>query len=308
MKKNINTTFNDIINNVNDIDTLTEIQQMFVESCNRRKEILEVKENAKNLNIPSYLYIKESFENMSETLFKTPKGRKLISKYISEHKSNKDITKLYQIYENISNADKTINIVNMIQDMKNIVGNIKEHNLKKGTERLGNILKEAYVLIGKDAENLLSENKRPNLPDYVNYVFTNELNMNNVVTYNKCINEIKSYVDENTVKGIKLKSNKLNLEECYQKYNELMNSETLSEDSMKIINEIKNSENRSDVFEKYKNECLAIIEEAINTNIEQSVCDKLYEFKDKISNKVYNEKTLGEDVSNFIELKNLVKE
>lgn len=308
MKKNINTTFNDIINNVNDIDTLTEIQQMFVESCNRRKEILEVKENAKNLNIPSYLYIKESFENMSETLFKTPNGRKLISKYISEHKSNKDITKLYQIYENISNADKTINIVNMIQDMKNIVGNIKEHNLKKGTERLGNILKEAYVLIGKDAENLLSENKRPNLPDYVNYVFTNELNMNNVVTYNKCINEIKSYVDENTVKGIKLKSNKLNLEECYQKYNELMNSEALSEDSMKIINEIKNSENRSDVFEKYKNECLAIIEEAINTNIEQSVCDKLYEFKDKISNKVYNEKTLGEDVSNFIELKNLVKE
>jgi DNA-directed RNA polymerase delta subunit len=47
-----------------------------------------------------------------------------------------------------------------------------------------------------EAKNLLSENKNKELPDYVNYVFTNTLKMDNMVRYNKCINEIKAFVDQ----------------------------------------------------------------------------------------------------------------
>ena len=125
MKKNISI---DTINSINNIDELKKLQETLNEACNKRMSVLNVKAEAENLDIPSYLYIKESFENMSETLFNSAKGRKLIGKYIREHKMNKELSKLFHIYENLAKADKTINVTTMIQDMKNMVGEINENN------------------------------------------------------------------------------------------------------------------------------------------------------------------------------------
>jgi hypothetical protein len=301
MKKNISI---DTINSINNIDELKKLQETLNEACNKRMSVLNVKAEAENLDIPSYLYIKESFENMSETLFKSAKGRKLIGKYIREHKMNKELSKLFHIYENLAKADKTINVTTMIQDMKNMVGEINENKLNAGIDNLKKLLKESYITIGENAKDLLSENKNGGITQYVDYVFTTPLKMDNVVKYNKCINEIKSYVDNNEVKGVTFKkATQVDVDECYARYNNL-----LSDDNTEILKEIREAENKELVFEKYKNECLASIDEAIKTDIDQFSCDKLYEFKTKIQNKMYNEETLGLDISNFIELKNVVKE
>ena len=299
MKKNISL---ETVNSINNIDELKKFQETLNEACNKRMSVLNIKNEAEQLEVPSYLFIKESFENMSEKLFNSNKGRKLIGKYIREHKMNKELSKMFHIYENISKADKTINVTNMIQDMKNMVGSINEEKLNKGLENLKKLLKECYIVVGTDAKSLLSENKT--LSKYVDYVFTNSLKMDNVVMYNKCINEIKSYVDKNEVKGVAFKEvSNVNIDECYSRYNEL-----LSDENHDIIKEIKDAENKEVVFEKYKNDCIATIEEAIKTDIDQTSCDKLFEFKTKIENKQFNEETLGLDISNFIELKNVVKE
>ena len=299
MKKNISL---ETVNSINNIDELKKFQETLNEACNKRMSVLNIKNEAEQLEVPSYLFIKESFENMSEKLFNSNKGRKLIGKYIREHKMNKELSKMFHIYENISKADKTINVTNMIQDMKNMVGSINEEKLNKGLENLKKLLKECYIVVGTDAKSLLSENKT--LSKYVDYVFTNSLKMDNVVMYNKCINEIKSYVDKNEVKGVAFKEvSNVNIDECYSRYNEL-----LSDENHDIIKEIKEAENKEVVFEKYKNDCIATIEEAIKTDIDQTSCDKLFEFKTKIENKQFNEETLGLDISNFIELKNVVKE
>lgn len=299
MKKNV--TF-DTINSINNIDELKKYQEALNEACEKRMEKLNVKEEASKLEIPSYLFIKESFENMSEKLFSTAKGRRIIGRYVREHKMNSELSKMFRIYENISKADKTINVTTLIQDMKNMVGDINEGKLNAGIDNLKKLLKESYILIGTEAKSLLSENKE--LSNYVDYVFTNTLKMDNVVRYNKCINEIKMYVDNNEVKGISFKkATQVNVDECYARYNELLSGE-----DAEILKEIKNAENKETIFEKYKNECLVSIDEAIKTDIDQASCDKLYEFKTKIQNKTYNEETLGLDISNFIELKNIVKE
>ena len=120
----------------------------------------------------------------------------------------------------------------------------------------------------------------------------------------RSINEIKSFVDGNEVKGVSFKkATQVNVDECYARYNKL-----LSDDNTEILKEIREAENKEIVFEKYKNECLASIDEAIKNDIDQASCDKLYEFKTKIQDKKYNEESLGLDISNFIELKNIVKE
>ena len=117
---------------------------------------------------------------MADKLFATAKGRKLIGRYVKEHKTNKDLNKMFHIYENLNKADKTINVINMIQEMKNMVGDINEFKLQKGIDNLKNIIKESYVLIGVEAKSLLSENKHADLPNYVDYVFTNTLKIDNM--------------------------------------------------------------------------------------------------------------------------------
>lgn len=298
-----NNVFFENINSFKNIDELKEFQAKINEACENKMLELNVKNEAKELELPSYLFIKESFENMSDTLFTTEKGRKLIGRYIKEHKNNKELNKMFHIYENLSKADKTINVINMIQGMKEMVGEINEKKLSIGIENLKKIIRESYVLIGVNAKNLLSENKNKELPNYVNYVFTNTLKMDNMVKYNKCINEIKAFVDNNAITEVSFKSpTRVDIDECYARYNELLTDES------DIVKEIRESVNKEDVFRKYKESCLAAIESTISSNIHQDTCDKLYEFKTRIMNKNYNEETLGEDISNFIELENTVKE
>ena len=298
-----NNVFFENINSFKNIDELKEFQAKINEACENKMLELNVKNEAKELELPSYLFIKESFENMSDTLFTTKKGRKLIGRYIKEHKNNKELNKMFHIYENLSKADKTINVINMIQGMKEIVGEINEKKLSIGIENLKKIIRESYILIGVNAKNLLSENKNKELPNYVNYVFTNTLKMDNMVKYNKCINEIKAFVDNNAITEVSFKSpTRVDIDECYARYNELLTDES------DIVKEIRESVNKEDVFRRYKESCLAAIESTISSNIHQDTCDKLYEFKTRIMNKNYNEETLGKDISNFIELENTVKE
>lgn len=300
MKKEVTLEY---IKSIKNIDELTSLQQALNEACEERRVVLNVNDEANNLEFPSYLFIKESFENMADKLFTSKKGRKLIGRYIREHKNNKELSKLFHIYENISKADKTINTITLIQEMKNMVGNINDEKLNKGVESLKAIIRESYKVIGVEAKNLLSENTNNDICQYVDYVFKNDVKIDNVVKYNKCINEIKNHIDKNSVSGVQFTSvNVNNIDEAYKRYNEI-----LSEDNV-IIKEIKESANKQDVFEKYKAECLTVLEQSIKTDIDQASCDKLFEFKTKIMNKTYNEETLGLDIANFIELKETIKQ
>ena len=82
--------------------------------------------------------------------------------------------------------------------------------------------------------------------------------------------------------------------------------DSLTDEEMALVKEVYESENKELVFEKYKNQCLDNINEAINRTEEQESCDRLYEFKERVNAKEYKYETLGEDVANFIELGKLV--
>lgn len=310
MKRNTkNSTINEMVNNIKDIEQLKDFQKTINEACEKRMSVLNVKEEAAKLEIPSYFFIKESFENMAKHLVKTQKGKKLIAKYIKEHKNNKELNKLFHIYENLSKADKTINVIRLVESMKSIVGDINENKLNDGIEKLKDVLRESYIAVGVEAKNLLSENKNPELHNNVNYVFTNSLKMSNMVTYNRCINEIKNYVDSNDIREHKFSFTKnSSLEECFSRYDNFFSEENLSDEGLKIINEIRESENKEEIYEKYKAECLKALEERLVNESHQETYNRLVEFKNKIINKGYNSDSLGTDIANFIELKELVKE
>ena len=74
--------FNDITK-VKDMTTLNLLRENFETAYNNQKEQIEIADMVKGLNGKSFGFIKESFENLSERLFKTKSGRNLIRKYIS---------------------------------------------------------------------------------------------------------------------------------------------------------------------------------------------------------------------------------
>ena len=91
--------------------------------------------------------------------------------------------------------DKTINVIRLLINEISCWGQKLNLTLKNK-----DILRESYIAVGVEAKNLLSENKNPDLHNNVNYVFTNSLKMSNMVTYNRCINEIKKYVESNDIR------------------------------------------------------------------------------------------------------------
>lgn len=300
-------TLYESIKGINDIDILNEMRNKFNAACEKREKELTVIAEAEKLNDSSFFTIKESFANLCPTLIKTKKGISLIKKFVNEHKSNKELQKMYGIYENISSVDNSINIDNFINEMKTIVGEIDFKTLNEGISNLRTILKEGYIEVGETAKNAISEPNKGMLEESVNYVFGNKKSLDNISRYALCMNEIKKYISENKIKGLSFKKN-IDIDKILENFNTEFSIETLGEENFTLIKEINESTDKKSLFERYKDECITKIDEAVKKDINQSNCNQLVEFKTRILKKEYNPDTLGLDIANFIELGNTVSE
>lgn len=296
------------IRSIKDINTLNNLRNEFNTICEEHEKHLQAIEESKSIDSNSFLYIKESFNNLSEKLFSTKEGRKIMGRYINEHKLNKDLRKMFFIYENISKANRTLNLDKLLDEMKEMVGKINESHFNKGLSKLNELLKEAYILVGIESADLLSKHNDNILDESVKYIVTNPKKLDNLAHYNICLNEIKKYIDKNEISTPVFENKLVSPEDVIKEFNEKYSKETLGEENYNLLMEIKNSNDKSNIFEKYKQSCLATIDEAINKNEKQAICDQLFEFKTRITRKEYNSETLGTDVANFIELEKMVKE
>jgi hypothetical protein len=304
MKRN---TLYESIKNINDIESLLSLRDDFNAVCEKREKELQVIAESEKLNTNSFLFIKESFANLSPSLIKTKKGASIINKYVNEHKKNRELQKMFLVYENLTTANKTMNLDSFINEMKEMVGNIDTKALNRGISRLNTILKEGYVEVGEEAKNALSTHNNEVLDESVKYVFNNTKKLDNITRFNLCVNEIKNFINENKVQPISFKS-KVNADEILENFNREFSADNMSEDDYKLTKLIYESENKEELFETYKNECLNKINEVIKNDPSQDTCDQLVEFRTRISKKEFNPDTIGLDIANFIELGNTISE
>jgi hypothetical protein len=300
-------TLYETIKNINDIDTLLSLKNEFNTVCEKREKELQVIAESEKLNTNSFLFIKESFANLSPSLIKTKKGATIINKYVNEHKKNKELQKMFLVYENLTTANKTMNLDDFINEMKEMVGNIDTKALNEGISRLNTILKEGYVEVGEEAKNAISTHNNEVLDESVKYVFNNTKKLDNITRFNLCVNEIKNFINENKVQPISFKS-KVSVDEILENFNREFSAENMSEEDYKLTKLIYESENKEELFETYKNECINKINEVIKNDPSQETCDQLLEFRTRISKKEFNPDTIGLDIANFIELGNTILE
>ena len=253
---------------IKDIDALDIIENKISNALNERRKELKLNVEAFNATNDSFIYIKESIENMSPVLFKTKQGRKILSCYKNIVNSNKDLKKLFEAYNNITSLNNKENINNVLKDIKKHTGVLNTKCINEGINELNGVLFAAYKELGDNAVNYLFTEKKE-FGNAIRYILENKEKLTNISKFNNAGNIIKEEIN---------KTSPINDDNTYTEI----------------------TENKEIVFNTYKNECLKKLTESISLLSDESDINKIQAIYEQVENKKFNDETVDNDIVNLI--------
>lgn len=294
----------------NNISALNELKNDLIKRIDNRIDEIKVESESKKLKDSSFGYIKNSFENLSESLFETKKGRQIIGDYVNKIKNSNNLYIMHSIYENLrksgTNSDCDYIIDSIINAKKNLTPTINED-----ISSLSNILCKAYKLVGKSAKDLLpSVNEK--LDNAINYIVNHEQSIENASEYGQAIKILKEEISSNKGENLLL-SQKSELSEDIESLINEFNakySNSLTSEDKKIINKIASASNKIDLFIESKNNCCTVLIEAKNeleSKGDKKAALRLDEILQKIVSKHFSEESLLTDIINLNEIERIFK-
>ena len=296
--------------NIQNLNTVSEIEKTrneLIEALDNRLDFVTNCINADKVSHKSFGYIKEAFENISPKLFSTKQGKGVIKEYTNTIKTNKNLSSMHSIYENLRKADSSADLDFFIKTITNVDWNIDTKTLSEDTYKLGRILAEGLIYIGKEAFSLLPEEQK-DYSEAVEYIIEHKMTRNNIAEYSNAVKTIKEgLIKKESVDRIKLK--KVDIDELVESmitdFNEKY-ANKLTEAEYNAIKELCESEDREKVFESYKTSCIEKLHEAkkrYETDKNQDAVEKLKTIIEQVDNKKYSLDSLTTDISKFVELK-----
>lgn len=296
--------FNDITK-VKDMTTLNLLRENFETAYMNQKEQIEIADMVKSLNGKSFGFIKESFENLSERLFKTKSGRNLIRKYISCIKENNELSKMHALYECVRKADKNLDIDAYLHEATSMIGVIDNKKYAAATKQLAGILGEAYVKLGKESSDDFASSDNT-INEAIDYVATHKRSLKNLAESSACFNVIKEAIKNSDVEYVFTKDNGdfITTESAINEFNQKY-GEALDESSQNLVKELMNSEDKEGLFNKYKDDCVKKINEKksyFEKNGDATSSERLGIILEKVNNRKYNAETVNTDVFNLLEM------
>lgn len=298
-------------NNIHTLKTIKEVEDYRAqvnEACDERVKYINTLIKGSDLSKKSFGYIKECFETLSPKLFETKEGKKIIKNYIDFVKSNKNISSLHAIYENIRKSNKNTDVDFLIESITNQDWGINKNTLASDVESFGKILAEAYIYLGNEVDEMLPQEKEE-FSNAVYYIAENKPSKKNLYEYSTAVKIIKENISKVESNEKLFESGNLDgiVEKMLNEFNEKYSSE-LTDEEKTALKELSLSENREEVFNKYKDSCRNKIEEARNifvSNGDKSSSDRLSRVLEQINTKTYCKETVGDDVCNLIGLSNI---
>lgn len=297
--------------NINDFKTIQEVEdyrKKINEACDKRTDFIVLCEKADKLSQKPFGYIKDCFEAIAPELFESKEGKKIMAKYSKTVRERKNLSTLHNLYENIRKSGKDMDIDFFANNIANTDWNVDKKTLSEDTLKVGRILAEGYLYLGKNAEDLFpTENIA--LESAVSYIAENKKTNKNIAEYSNAIKVIKENAtnkdsEENVFESIDLDTLVKNL---LQEFNKKYSSE-LTEEEANALREVSSSENREEVFNKYKNACQNKLSESkkdFEEKGDKNSSDRMTAILEQVSNKTYSLENLGNDICGFIELKNI---
>lgn len=284
-------------------DKLVSIKNKFDTLMENKIRLVEDKEALRAINDMPFYKVKNLFEGMSEKIFIDENNKKLIGKYIQVIKENKPLATLSRITEMVNKAEIPDN-VDTTSYLNECIRLIVSQNGKKLNEALVQLRKivrecaKVALLSASDIENL-SNGSNNAVNESFNYIISNKVSPNTLNEYLSNFTTVKNYLTEN--KSYKSDENK----ETTSTFDDVI-TENLEEWEKTAVNDIAlnslSGKNGAELFERYKNECISLIQESIDDEDLENRA-RLETMKLQLEGKQYNSNTYVDDILKLSELK-----
>ena len=268
------------------------------------KEILE------SLYKQPFGAIKNVFEGVTDKLYESAEGKKVIAKYVKAIRECKNASDAYSVHEFVYHSPNVDNPERFLNEAVSMTEGFDRKAFVAEKKKIAGIVAEAVRLAGKDAEFVKGEiEKNLEINEAIDYIISNKRSFNNLSEYvnkfsrvEKCLSEnMQEKPNEYTGKsGVELLSD---LNEAFEGLDDW------EKDAIREVTLWKMSKaDMSELFEKKKNECLNKLDETIDEENSVETKSHLENMRNQLSEKQYNEDTIVEDIVTLAELNKTLNE
>lgn len=294
-------------NDCNDVKKLkTEINNI-LES---RIQKLELESALKNLSAQPFGAIKNVFEGITDKLYETTEGKKIIGKYVRAIRENKNTADAYSVYEFVYHSPHVSNPNMLLTEALYMVSGMDKQQFAEGKKKIAEIVAEGINLVGKDA-NFVDENinRGYGINEAIDFLMLNPKNFENLDEYINKFSYVENHLTENMAEKPTESASKTG-KELIDSLNEAMDG--LNSWEKEAISDITlaklSNRDMSELFEEYKNGCIEKIDENIEKGATTEEKSRLETMKKQLSEKQYSEENLYEDIVTLSELKATLSE
>lgn len=291
-------------NNISELERIRKVFNSVVDKEQELNRIHSLKESVEELSIPE---LKQVYESISDKLYATDGGKKLLSKYIKLVTENKTMQTEYVIVNGIYSPMDVMDTPMYITELFDIHGKRdKEYKAKKG--KLVDLLKECIDTVNvssSDLENIINESKN-DVNSSIEYLLSVKRTASNVNDRVKSMKLLEGKVNDANIVNESVVDNR----KASELVNDLSNiTDGLEEWQKRVVNDISKyileNKTKEDLFNDYKAECINTINESIN-NTEDGNFETVSQLKgmvSQLSEKKYNKETVNEDLFMLSELR-----
>ena len=291
-------------NNINELERIREAFNSVVDKEQELNRIHSLKESVEELSIPE---LKQVYESISDKLYATDCGKKLLSKYIKLVAENKTVRTEYAIVNGIYAPMDVMDAPMYLSELFDIHGKRdKEYNEKKG--QVVDLLKECIDTVNmssSDLENIINESKN-DVNSSIEYLLSVKRTASNVNDRVKSMKLLEGKVNDANIVNESIVDSRT----ASELINDLSNiTDGLEEWQKRVVNDISKyileNKTKEDLFNDYKAECINTINESIN-NTEDGNFETVSQLKgmvSQLSEKKYNKETVNEDLFMLSELR-----
>lgn len=291
-------------NNISELERIREAFNSVVDKEQELNRISSLKESVEELSIPE---LKQVYESISDKLYATDGGKKLLSKYIKLVTENKTMQTEYVIVNGIYSPMDVMDTPMYIVELFDIHGKRdKEYKAKKG--QVADLLKECIDMVNMssyDLENIINESKN-DVNSSIEYLLSVKRTASNVNDRVKSMKLLEGKVNDANIVNESIVDNR----KASELVNDLSNiTDGLEEWQKRVVNDISKytleNKTKEDLFNDYKEECINTINESIN-NTEDGNFETVSQLKgmvSQLSEKKYNKETVNEDLFMLSELR-----
>lgn len=290
--------------NINELERIRKAFNSVVDKEQELNRIHSLKESVEELSIPE---LKQVYESISDKLYATDGGKKLLSKYIKLVTENKTMQTEYVIVNGIYSPMDVMDTPMYITELFDIHGKRdKEYKAKKG--QVVDLLKECIDTVNmssSDLENIINESKN-DVNSSIEYLLSIKRTASNVNDRVKSMKLLEGKVNDANIVNESIVDNR----KASELINDLSNvTDGLEEWQKRVVNDISKyileNKTKEDLFNDYKTECINTINESIN-NTEDGNFETVSQLKgmvSQLSEKKYNKETVNEDLFMLSELR-----